>query len=89
MRLHEPTCRRKHLLKVGRRYHVKRGARIAPVELLKIHRDETLEVRDLETGGVLTLKSPRALREWMDRANIRFHRGSAEPEEAEGQGVVG
>jgi len=78
MRLHEPTCRRRRLLKIGARFTVMLNQRLVPVEIESFMEEGTgLVCRNLETGRSIRVKSPRRFREWMDRANIRFHRATA------------
>jgi hypothetical protein len=74
MRLHEPGCRRDHLLVPGKRLHLKAEPKPIVVEILQVFENFGSLVKNIKTGRVLTVKSPRAFREWMNSANIRFAR---------------
>jgi hypothetical protein len=75
IRLHEPTCRRAHLLKVGARFTVMLNTRIVPVMIEQFLDGEGgMVCRNLDTGRRIKVKSPRRFREWMDTATVRFAR---------------
>ena len=80
LRLHEPGCRREHLLKVGALFHAcviarrKDGTferRVVPVRIEELNKDGSILVTNLMTNRTTTLKSPRRLREWMELAHVR------------------
>jgi hypothetical protein len=79
MRMHEPGCRRKKLLKVGALFHasvVARGEgkmvkRVVPVRIEELNDDGSILVTNMMTRRTTTLKSPRRLREWMELAHSR------------------
>ena len=79
MRLHEPTCRRSKMLRVGARFTVMLNQRLVPVMVEQfLEGDGGIQCRNLSTGRRIMVKSPRRFREWMDTANVRFFRAGEE-----------
>lgn len=75
MREHEPECRRSRLMVAGQRMHLRKQL----VEIVQVFENFGSLVKNVKTGRILTVRSPRAFDEWMKRANIRHHRSAKPP----------
>jgi hypothetical protein len=76
MRLHEPGCRRKYLLHVGAKFHVRLNNAIVPVEIVEFLEGEAIRCINLATGRSIRLKSYRRFRDWMQKANVKYSKVS-------------